>query len=225
MPLECVAFLGQLLNYHSAFWQVKNNNNSYIYFKQYCFHFCLSLFQNVFIPPYFSIMTSTWLLLLLFLVAAAPGSASPVVTLGNMVLRDGGYSQLQGHRVAVLTNPTGVFVDTMDHLVDAMYTEDNVNLVAVFGPEHGFRGDKQAETGDPLVYVDDFTQLPVFSAYNMTSPELSAVLVRLNITMVVVDMQVTSKLEVAMLCDVLCLTSHASPVTHHHTLNIYPLIC
>ena len=116
--------------------------------------------------------------------------AAPVVTLGNMVLRDSGFALLSGHRVAVLTNPTGVFVDSMAHIVDVMNDDAGIDVVAVFGPEHGFRGDKQAETGDPRFYLDDATQLPVFSAYNMTSHELGEVMVRLNITTVVVDMQV-----------------------------------
>jgi uncharacterized protein YbbC (DUF1343 family) len=128
-------------------------------------------------------------ILLLFFTAAMT-SATPVVTLGNVVLRDSGFSQLKGHRVAVLTNPTGVFADSMSHIVDVMKDDSSLDIVAVFGPEHGFRGDKQAETGDPLFYIDAATQLPVFSAYNMTSLELSAVMVRLNITTVVVDMQV-----------------------------------
>jgi hypothetical protein len=121
---------------------------------------------------------------------AGSGGGNGVVTLGNMVLRDGGFRALKGHRVAVLTNPTGVFVDTMEHIVDVMHDDSGVDVVAVFGPEHGFRGDKQAETGDPRFYIDDSTKLPVFSAYNMTSLELSDVMVRLNITTVVVDMQV-----------------------------------
>ena len=128
-------------------------------------------------------------ILLLFFTASMT-SATPVVTLGNIVLRDSGFSQLKGHRVAVLTNPTGVFADSMSHIVDVMKDDSSLDIVAVFGPEHGFRGDKQAETGDPLFYIDAATQLPVFSAYNMTSLELSAVMVRLNITTVVVDMQV-----------------------------------
>ena len=117
-------------------------------------------------------------------------NTTPVVELGNMVLRNSGFQQLRGERVAVLTNPTGVFADTMNHIVDVMNDEKGFDVVAVFGPEHGFRGDKQAETGDAIFYVDDATGLPVFSAYNMTSMELSEVIVTLNITTVVVDMQV-----------------------------------
>lgn len=117
-------------------------------------------------------------------------ATAPRVSPGNMMFRDEGFVQLKGHRVAVLTNPTGVFVDSMSHIVDVMNDDVNVDVVAVFGPEHGFRGDKQAETGDPVFYVDDSTQLPVFSAYNMTSKQISDVLVQMNITTIVVDMQV-----------------------------------
>ena len=130
--------------------------------------------------------------LVLFLLSLIAGErmVGAKVTLGNMILRDDDFSALKGHRVAALTNPTGVFMDTMNHIVDEMKASPNVDIVAVFGPEHGFRGDLQAETGDPLFYIDNATMLPVFSAYNMSSMELCSVMSRMNITMVVVDMQV-----------------------------------
>ncbi|CAE7704570.1 ybbC [Symbiodinium microadriaticum] len=70
-----------------------------------------------------------------------------------------------------------------------MAAEETLDVVAVFGPEHGFRGDKQAETGDEIVYIDKATRLPVFSAYNMDETQITKVMVDLNITAVVVDMQ------------------------------------
>lgn len=42
------------------------------------------------------------------------------VILGNEVLRDSGYKQLQGHRVGILSNPTGIYMDTLEHIVDAI---------------------------------------------------------------------------------------------------------
>ena len=50
-----------------------------------------------------------------------------------------GYALLDGERVGIVTNPTGVTRDVR-HIVDVMHADDRVNLVAVFGPEHGFRG-------------------------------------------------------------------------------------
>lgn len=114
--------------------------------------------------------------------------SSPVI-LGNQVLRDSQFDILINHRVAVLTNPTGVFMDTMLHIVDEMNTNENANIIAVFGPEHGFRGDKQAEIGDEMLYVDGSTGLPVYSAYNMKISQISDILIEKNITAIVVDMQ------------------------------------
>ena len=71
------------------------------------------------------------------------------VTLGNVLLRESGYAALRSQRVAVLANPTAVYADTLEHIVDAMhrdlYAAANASLLAVLSPEHGFRGDHQAE--------------------------------------------------------------------------------
>ena len=80
-------------------------------------------------------------------------------------------------------------MDTMTLIVDEMSRDPRLKVVVVLSPEHGFRGDKQAETGDPLFYVDKATGLPVFSAYNMTVPQLTKVFQDMNIEAVLVDMQ------------------------------------
>ena len=80
-------------------------------------------------------------------------------------------------------------MDNMNLIVDEMAQDDRLNVVAVLSPEHGFRGDKQAETGDPSFYIDKPTGLPVFSAYNMTAEEIAKVLTDMKIGAVLVDMQ------------------------------------
>lgn len=67
-------------------------------------------------------------------------------------------SYLKGKRVAVMANPTSVIGKV--HLVDSLKTV-GVNIVKVFGPEHGFRGnvsaglhvadEKDAATGIPII--------------------------------------------------------------------------
>ena len=93
-----------------------------------------------------------------------------MVTLGNLLLRDSGYAALRSRRVALLANPTAVFADTLEHLADAMHRDlraaANASLVAVLSPEHGFRGDHQAEHGDHQ-YVDNSTGLTVWPAYSL----------------------------------------------------------
>ncbi len=68
---------------------------------------------------------------------------------------------LQGKRVAVMANPTSVI--GKQHLVDSLLTL-GVNIVKVFGPEHGFRGNVSAgakvqDEKDPA------TGIPIISLY------------------------------------------------------------
>ena len=115
-----------------------------------------------------------------------------VVTLGNLVLRDSGYAAVAAQRVAVLANPTAIFADTLEHLVDAMHRDlraaANASLLAVLSPEHGFRGDHQAEHGDRQ-YVDPSTGLPVWPAYSLPIANITAALRSLSVESIVVDMQ------------------------------------
>ena len=68
---------------------------------------------------------------------------------------------LQGKKVGVLTNHTGLIGST--HLVDTLLSE-GVHITAVFAPEHGFRG--HADAGEKVAgYRDPETGLPVISLY------------------------------------------------------------
>ena len=72
---------------------------------------------------------------------------------------------LKGKRVAILANPTSVIGKT--HLVDSLKTL-GVNIVKVFGPEHGFRGN--ASAGDRVSdEVDVATGIPIISLYGAKS--------------------------------------------------------
>ena len=89
---------------------------------------------------------------------ATPAAARSVRT-GVEVLIASDYEVLRGQKVGIVTNPTGVLPD-LTHEVDVMAASDEVDLVAVFGPEHGFRGTAQAG-GSEGIYVDERTGLPV----------------------------------------------------------------
>lgn len=110
------------------------------------------------------------------------------VTLGNEIIRSSNYSLLRNRTVAILSNPSGVFQDTMQHIVDNSL-ENFVNVKLILSPEHGFRGDHQAETGDPVLYIDNSTGLPVLSAYKLNSSELSDALRGFGIDAILVDIQ------------------------------------
>jgi uncharacterized protein YbbC (DUF1343 family) len=68
---------------------------------------------------------------------------------------------LKGKRVAVLANQTSIIGKT--HLVDSLQSL-GINIVKVFGPEHGFRGDASAgaKVSDA---IDERTGIPIISLY------------------------------------------------------------
>ena len=64
----------------------------------------------------------------------------PVVKTGIEVLRQTGFQKLIGKRVGLVTNPSGVD-SQLQSTIDILFNAPGVNLVALYGPEHGVRGD------------------------------------------------------------------------------------
>ena len=93
-------------------------------------------------------------------------SAQPVVKTGIEVLRDQNFALLLGKRVGHVTNPSGVD-SQMNSTIDILYNAPGVNLVALYGPEHGVRGDVYAG-GKVSDSKDATTGLPVYSLYGNT---------------------------------------------------------
>lgn len=105
---------------------------------------------------------------------------------GVQSLVDSRYAALRGQRIGVLTNPTGVLAD-LRHEVDVMHADD-VNLVAVFGPEHGLRATAQAGRAEGFCR-DPRTGLPVYDTYRKRGSELADVIVQSGVDTVVYDIQ------------------------------------
>ena len=122
-------------------------------------------------------------ILFLFLIPAAmimtgcqaePSKANqPRVKTGLEVLIDRDFDVLQGKRVGLITNATGVDHNLLS-IVDIFHQAEQVNLVALFGPEHGVRGDYDAGAYVES-YIDEQTGIPVYSLYGPTrkpTPEM-----------------------------------------------------
>jgi uncharacterized protein YbbC (DUF1343 family) len=73
---------------------------------------------------------------------------------------------LKGKRVGLITNPTGINAERTS-IVDLFDQSDDFELTALYGPEHGVRGDAQAGS-TVSSYIDDVTGLPVYSLYGAT---------------------------------------------------------
>ncbi|SDR04574.1 exo-beta-N-acetylmuramidase NamZ family protein [Natronobacterium texcoconense] len=86
-----------------------------------------------------------------------------MVRVGIETLVDTQMEPIAGDRVGLITNPSGVDSELVP-TIDTLYNHDDVELVRLFGPEHGIRGNEQAgvKVDDS---VDERTGLPVTSLY------------------------------------------------------------
>lgn len=102
--------------------------------------------------------------------SAAASEAAPVgegvVRPGIEVLRSRGFEGLKGKRVGLVTNPSGID-RSLRSTIDILFEAPGVELVALYGPEHGARGDAYA--GDKVEDTKDpATGVPVYSIYGST---------------------------------------------------------
>lgn len=105
------------------------------------------------------------LILGFILILASKAHAAPVL-LGSDVLEASNFKLLAGKKVGLVTNPSGVDRNGQS-TIDALRKAPNVQLVSLFGPEHGVYGTVKAG-----VYfessVDKRTGLVVYSLYGKT---------------------------------------------------------
>ena len=92
-------------------------------------------------------------------------SCQPVET-GLEMLVKSNFEILKGKRVGLITNPTGVDRN-LRSAIDILYKAPGVKLTALYGPEHGVRGEFTA--GEIIGSVKDpATGIPVYSLYGET---------------------------------------------------------
>jgi uncharacterized protein YbbC (DUF1343 family) len=119
--------------------------------------------------------------------AAEPGKHTGKVMTGAQALAEDGWKVLAGQRVGVISNPTGILND-LSHIVDTMHASGQVDVVAVFGPEHGFRGTAQAG-GSEGDHVDPRTGIMVYDAYGAAADKLATLYTKAGVETVVFDIQ------------------------------------
>ena len=83
-----------------------------------------------------------------------------VLTGVDVLLRDS-FRPLRGSRVGLVTNHTGLTRDGRA-TIDVLHEAPEVSLEALFGPEHGIRGEQDENVADGR---DDKTGLPVWSLF------------------------------------------------------------
>ncbi len=110
---------------------------------------------------------------------------SPAVLPGIEVLRRNGFEELDGMRVGLITNPTGVD-NSLKSTIDILAEAHNVRLTALFAPEHGVRGDHVAGA-NVANDTDPKTGVPVYSLHGKTKKPTPEMLQ--NVDVLVYDIQ------------------------------------
>jgi uncharacterized protein YbbC (DUF1343 family) len=106
-------------------------------------------------------------IILLPLCLILPRPASGQVKTGADLLFQKYFQLVDGKRVGLVTNHTAL-LSSGKHLADALFEDKRTKLVALFGPEHGIRGD--APDGASIQHgVDVKTRVPVYSLYGATN--------------------------------------------------------
>ncbi len=102
---------------------------------------------------------------------------------GVDVLRSERFARLRGRRVGLVTNQTGRARDGRS-TIDLLHRAPEVELRALFSPEHGIRGNRGGAVTDSR---DEATGLPIYSLYGATRRPTAAMIDGLDT--LVVDLQ------------------------------------
>jgi uncharacterized protein YbbC (DUF1343 family) len=93
---------------------------------------------------------------------------------------------LKGRRVALLAHPASLTRE-MTHSLDALAACGDLRITAAFGPQHGLRGEKQANMIESDDYTDPVHRIPVFSLYGKVRKPTPAMLDTCDV--ILVDLQ------------------------------------
>lgn len=96
-------------------------------------------------------------------------------------------SLIRGMRIGLVCNQASVMPDTFAHSADVFGERTEFELTALFGPQHGIRGDVQDNMIETEHSVDERTGRPVYSLYSETR-EPTAEMVK-DIDAFVIDLQ------------------------------------
>ena len=107
------------------------------------------------------------------------------VVLGVENFISGHLNLVKDKKVGLLTNPSGVD-SRLNSTADVFYKHPNINLTALFGPEHGIRG---AVYGGEKIKdeVDPHTGVPIYSLYGEHRKPTAAMLK--DVDVLIVDIQ------------------------------------
>src|ERR1700728_4832560 len=95
--------------------------------------------------------------------AAAEALPAARIELGDEVFLRRAWRELDGRTIGLIANQSGV-TSRLESIVDASIRHGGIRVKAIYAPEHGFRGDRNAGASVGS-YTDPETHLPVYSLY------------------------------------------------------------
>ena len=101
------------------------------------------------------------------------------VLLGVDVIRKQNFSPVKGRTIGLMVNPASVdskLISTVDILLNA----SGVKVGALFGPQHGIRGETQDNMVEWKGFQDKKTGLPVYSLYGATREPLREMMEKID---------------------------------------------
>jgi uncharacterized protein YbbC (DUF1343 family) len=123
--------------------------------------------------------------MLILVLCLAVGYAVGQVRTGADLLFEKNFKLIEGKRVGLVTNHSAL-LSNGKHLADAINEDKRTKLVALFGPEHGVRGDAPAgaQVGND---IDKKTGVPVYSLYGSINKPTDEMLK--NVDVLIYDIQ------------------------------------
>lgn len=89
------------------------------------------------------------------------------IKIGLEVLLDSRLDLLDGQRVGLIVHPASIN-SRFEHAADLFFDDPRIQLTALFGPQHGIRGETQDNMIEWQTFRDSRTGLPAFSLYGET---------------------------------------------------------
>ena len=90
-----------------------------------------------------------------------------MIKIGLEVLLEARLDLLEGSRVGLIVNPASIN-SRFEHSADLFHKHARINLTALFGPQHGIRGETQDNMVEWQSFRDSRTGLPAYSLYGET---------------------------------------------------------
>jgi len=121
-----------------------------------------------------------------------PDKKPEKVMLGAEVLLESHLELIKGKKVGLVTNPSGAD-SHLQSLAALFHEHPDIDLVALYGSEHGVRGNAQAGEYVPF-YVDEKFGIPVFSLYGQSRKPQQGMLTNIDEYMRSFDTVITGKM-------------------------------